>query len=905
MLEVYHLTCQRVKTPLGIAGIPTFSWRLRSKERNQRQCAYRIQAASAPEKLPAPDLYDSGQVFSDETLDIPWNAAPLKSFQRVYWTVTVWDQDMKSSSGPETWFESGVNPEDFLDKTIFAGDAPDPLITKTAFATTAPALDGPALPPIDGDGPPPEMPGFAPTPTPEFYFHKAFSIFEPIARARLYLAASGPCLVYLNGASAGEWLHDPSPNMCSYRSLYTIYDITSGLTQGENVIGISSSGRNITPLIFLEAEDGRVIPADSTWRWRYGPTTLIGTGEQYDARTELRGWAEPGFDDAGWNDCGIGPDPLVDMYPNQMAVQRVVWHEHPIHIEKTPWGTWRCRASRITAGRVRFQLSAPAGTEIRLYLAEKELKNGEIIRGTDPLGNPEEGGHDCFTYIFAGNGPEEWAPRYSYSGIGWLEIAGYPGEISAENIWFEAVLNDTPVLSTMESSVPMFDQLHEALIRTIQNNFHGVLTTCPPYEKGPADGDTSVTLPAFLWNLDCLPIIKRLDDDFAATIRCRQHYTEEDLRENRVAPGMIRTVPEWSSMLVHNCWNLWSLSGVRDEAARFYPELQRYWDNELAELHFSDYLVDSFFGGDWNSPEGNGAPEGGTLSGTCYEYFSLRTMQNLCNLVGRIDDGGLYRLEAEQVRRSIHEKCFHGDTYETAKTAYFPQWGPPPYGGDGQEPLPVGYRQTSNLLPLAFGITPIGDRPAVLQRLVQEIHKKDDHLDTGFVGAKYLLNTLTDFGHLELAYTIATKRDYPSWGYWLEHGATTCWEHWGTFARSYDHFFLAAGLEDWFRESLGGIREVQNGFRQFKIAPKIPEEMTHFSISSETARGRVVSAWQKTEHGIRFQMEVPVGCTAEVELPAAPTQTLWQNGKKVPVGTIVVCSGQYTFELTNGTDKRN
>lgn len=897
MISPHCLTCQRVTTPMGLAGSPTFSWKNRSQEKNQWQTGYRLQVGTSPELLG--DVLDTGKVSSPETLDIPWTGPALEPCSRFYWAVTVWDQDDVSATSPVTWFETGPRQEDFLGKTIYAGDSPDKPYEKTSFATTAPALDMPVLPFTDApEGPPPEMPDFSPKPQLEYYFRKEFSLPNTPLRARLYLTASGPCLVRLNGNPAGEWLHDPSPNACSFRPLYTSYDITEGLQPGSNALAISSSGKNITVLILLDwGSEKTLLASHPDWHWTVGPTQMIGTGETYDAAQELINWDLPGFDDSRWAPCQIGPDPLTVLYPNQMHVQKVVWQEHPATIEKTPWGTFRCKASRISAGRVRFRLSAPRGTEIKLYLAEKELKNGEILRGTDPLGNPEEGGSDCFTYIFKGEGTEEWAPRYSYSGIGWLEIQGYPGEITPEDIWFEAILNDTPRISSMESSEPMFTKLHEMLIDTIQNNFHGVLTTCPPYEKGPADGDTSVTLPAFLWNLDCLPIVRRLDDDFAATVRFRRSYTLEDLQNDRVAPGMIRTVPEWSSMLIHNCVNLKDFSGLSSEFTDFYEELQRYFRNEMAELEFSDYLVDSFFGGDWNSPDGNGAPEGGTLSGTCYEYFSFRTMAEMCRKYGKPEDAQLYESYANRIRDSINEKCFLGDEYQTARKQYHPAWGPPPWDGKGKAPLDVGYRQTSNLLPLAFGIVPEESRDAVKERLSREIEKNGNHFNSGYVGLKYLLTTLSDLGYLEQAYEVATQHSYPSWGWWIDQGATTCWEQWGTFSRSYDHYFLAAGPEDWFRETLAGIRDQKDGFKTFTIRPQIPEKLQYFSMTSDTPRGTVSSRWEKTASGLQITVEIPVGSTAQVILPVKPGQTVLLEDAPTPETTFSLGSGIYHFTL--------
>ena len=40
------------------------------------------------------------------------------------------------------------------------------------------------------------------------------------------------------------------------------------------------------------------------------------------------------------------------------------------------------------------------------------------------------------------------------------------------------------------------------------------------------------------------------------------------------------------------------------------------------------------------------------------------------------------------------------------------------------------------------------------------------------------MRTLTDNGRADLAYTIATQKTYPGWGYMVEKGATTIWELW-------------------------------------------------------------------------------------------------------------------------------
>ena len=73
----------------------------------------------------------------------------------------------------------------------------------------------------------------------------------------------------------------------------------------------------------------------------------------------------------------------------------------------------------------------------------------------------------------------------------------------------------------------------------------------------------------------------------------------------------------------------------------------------------------------------------------------------------------------------------------------------------------------------------------------------------GILGAKYLLNALTENGRADVAYRIASQKDLPSWGWWLEQGATTLWEQWnGT--ESHNHIMFG-DISAWFYKALAGI----------------------------------------------------------------------------------------------------
>ena len=121
-----------------------------------------------------------------------------------------------------------------------------------------------------------------------------------------------------------------------------------------------------------------------------------------------------------------------------------------------------------------------------------------------------------------------------------------------------------------------------------------------------------------------------------------------------------------------------------------------------------------------------------------------------------------------------------------------------------------GATQTANLLPLAFGITPKDLMPRVATNIINDVKERENHPSTGFLGTYYLLPILSQYGQHELAYTVASQKTYPSWGYMVEKGATTIWELWnsdteGPSMNSRNHFALGS-VGEWFYAMLAGIR---------------------------------------------------------------------------------------------------
>ena len=56
-----------------------------------------------------------------------------------------------------------------------------------------------------------------------------------------------------------------------------------------------------------------------------------------------------------------------------------------------------------------------------------------------------------------------------------------------------------------------------------------------------------------------------------------------------------------------------------------------------------------------------------------------------------------------------------------------------------------------------MGLVDMKDKQKVVNKLLESVRKTGYHIDTGILGAKFLLHALADNGHVETAYKIVTN----------------------------------------------------------------------------------------------------------------------------------------------------
>jgi alpha-L-rhamnosidase len=266
-------------------------------------------------------------------------------------------------------------------------------------------------------------------------------------------------------------------------------------------------------------------------------------------------------------------------------------------------------------------------------------------------------------------------------------------------------------------------------------------------------------------------------------------------------------------------------------------------------------------------------------------YYDVSLFAKIAQVLGDSTDAASYGQLAAEIKDALNRTFFDANTGNYANGT-----------------------QTANAMALFLDLVPKEQRGAVGRNLTNDIvYYHNTHVTTGFIGVKFLMPVLSAIGRSDLAYELAAQTTYPSWGYMVEHGATTLWELWqektGPAMNSHDHVMFGS-VGAWFYNALGGISLGPDGagYQHIRIAPRIVEDLHWASASVETIRGMVSSSWSHSPGVITLDVTLPVNSDGVVVIPQEVQmrgtivvregdEVVWQEGKYVP-GKEGVAGGQ-------------
>ncbi len=876
-LIVYDLRCDSAIDPLGVdSAKPRLSWKVRGDGRGRRQTAYRILAAPSREGLDRArgDLWDSGVVSSDETAGIFYSGKPLRSFQRVFWKIRVWDENRAPSEWSPTagWTMGVLDPADW--RAVWIG---------------APA-------PVQGDGAADSL-----------LLRRELTVRPGLARALAYVCGLGYYEMTLNGRRVGEDLLTPGWTKYDKTCLYDAYDVTPLLAAGRNAAGILlgngffnvKAGRytkykgsfgpiRAIGLLRLEYADGSVdyCGTDDSWKTHAGPITFscIYGGEDFDARLVQAGSDRAGFDDRDWPRAVKMPGPGGVLRGTSAAAPPIRAFEtlKPVSVRALRPGRCVYDLGQNAPIMLRLAVRGTAGSSVRVTPAELLNANGTVDRRSS-------GGGECYwQYTLADRGEELYQSKFFYHGSRYLQAelrSAAPGGPLPEIVAIEGLVvhSSSAPIGDFACSNDLFNRIR-TLVRWAQRaNMMSLLTDCPHRERLGWLEQYHLNGPSLRYEWDLASLFAKGMTDMADS-QLENGLVPDIAPEYTVFSGGFRDSPEWGAAYVIVPWQQYLWTGDIELLRRHFDGMKRYVEYLASK---ADGHILSHGLGDWYDigpkPPGYAQLTPIALTATAFYYQDARILADAAALIGRADEAKDYGKQAADIRDAFNRKFL-----------------------DARRGVYATGAQAAQAIPLVMGLVPEESRAAAAEALVKDVLSRGNALTAGDVGFRYLLRALADAGRSDVIFDMNAQSDKPGYGYQLKKGATSLTEAWDAGPESSQNHFMLGHIMEWFYGDLAGIRGSIDGpgFKKIIIQPSPVGDLKWARGSLETVRGRIESNW-KIEGGTFFlKIIIPANTTARVHVPVAPGGAVLEGGrtaeKSEAIKAIGLINGRSVFEIGSG-----
>ncbi|MGD0731593.1 MAG: family 78 glycoside hydrolase catalytic domain [Terracidiphilus sp.] len=842
-MTVSHLRCENLLDPQGIdVSRPRFSWILDSSRSGEKQTAYEVVVDGQ---------WDSGRVASDRSINIEYGGKALAPASRYTWKVRVWDAEGTASgwSKPAT-FSTGL--KQWSAKWI-GHDGAGTLLWEDTH------------------------------PLPARYLRREFAVTKRVTRATAYVCGLGFFNLYLNGAKVSQDVMDPALSEYDKAAYVVTFDVTDRLHAGANALGvILGNGRFYGPrlqeglqftrfgypklLLQLEVEyqDGTktTVVSDQSWRLTTeGPIRANNEydGEEYDARMEMPGWDRAGFDDTKWKQAEIVHPPGGALSAQTIEPMKVTEIMHPVGITNPAPGTYIVDMGQSFYGTVRLKAAGPRGTQVRMVSAYSLNPDGSLKTADNRTAASTD------VYTFKGQGMEVWNPEFRGQGFRRVQVTGFPGTPTVDN--FEGLVIHTAAepVGEFESSNQLINKIHTSMWWGMRMFMRSAPLDPDRDERQAWTGDPAKDAESEAYNFNVEPFYATWMDDVESTQRGDGSLPDVTMYwlfgYGVEWPSVFTIIPDWFI----------DFYGDRRVAETHYDAMKK-WVLAMRMHEVSDGTLEAASYGDWcdtytigGKVSDNGATPRNLVS-TAYQYHNERIMERLAQSMGHAEDQRQFSQLADKLKIAYNRKFLDPQTHTY-----------------------LGATQTGYVLALAFGLAPTEQRDAIIANLVDDIMvKHNGHLSVGLIGMQWLMQTLTDIGRADVAWTIATQTTRPSWGYMFSKGSTTIWERWDYDTRdpgmNSEALLIQAGNADaWFYQTLAGIRPAAPGFKKILIQPTILGDLTWVKAHFDSPYGRIVSDWKIEGKQLTMDVTIPVNTTATIVVPG-------KNGGKHEVG-----SGHYQF----------
>lgn len=733
-------------------------------------------------------------------------------------------------------------------------------------------------------------------PVPAPLFRKKFKLDRQPEKAVLTICGLGFYELFVNGKRITRGALAPyisNPDDILY---YDQYDLCGELRVGENVLGImlgngfmnafggsvwdfdKAAWRGAPRVAFAlelqSCDEKLVIETDQTVKTAASPVLLddLRIGAFYDANLEIPGWSCPGFDDSDWREAQPALRPRGEARLCEAEPVVVYAEKHPVNIRHYDDFCFCCQTNSAyrdpiektrvkdtylydfgenNSGVCRLKIRGKVGQTITLRFAEM-LTDGYFTVGSTIFLREETPFYleypQMDVYVCKGDGVEEYVPPFTYHGFQYVLVEGITAEQATEDLLTYLVMgSDLEERGTFNCSDETLNRLFDMTKRSDRSNFVFFPTDCPHREKNGWTADAALSVEHMLLLMKATASLKEWMRGIAKA-------QQSDGR----LPGIIPTGgwgfewgngPAWDCVCVYLPYYCYQYDGdmdiIRENRTLIYNYL-RYADSRLDE---NGLLAIGL--GDWCQPscEENRILSPLIFTDSVMVWDIARKAAYLMQVIGDEEVATYAQNLASRMRQSIREHLIDLNTMTA-----------------------IGDCQTSQTLIVAMDLLDENEKPQAVERLLEFIHERDDHLMCGVIGARHLFHVLADYGHVDLALKMITRTDFPAYGMWVAEGATTLAEEFtkpGERISSRNHHFWG-DIAAFFMKELAGLRPNPQvcDVREYAIAPVFAQALTHAKATYMSPWGEVSVCWRRLEDHIELSVSAPSQIYGSIRVPA-------------------------------------
>ena len=697
------------------------------------------------------------------------------------------------------------------------------------------------------------------------YLRRSFILDEKPKSAVIKVSGLGFYRFFVNGRDITKGHLSPyisNPDDICY---YDVYDISEHLTPGENVIGFrlgngmqnsfgggvwdfdKASFRDVPKLAFeanIQCGDKNLYldAADEVFTHASGLLRDdLRLGEIYDARREINGWAESGFDASDWTPAVSAKTPLGKMIESKVEPIVVIAERKPVSITREDDG-FLYDFGINSAGIWRLKIKGEKGQEIFFRNGEFLVDGRFYDRNLGFEGEGREFYRDNQTVKFICSGDvDEYTPSFTYFGFRYVLVKGITEEQATDELLTYLVMSsDLCGIGGFTCSDERINALWRMVDNANRSNYYHFPTDCPHREKNGWTGDASLSADQMILQYDT----SRTWRQWLENIRAAQN-------SEGALPGIVPTGgwgfawgngPTWDSVLFNLPYMLYKYRGELDAVRESSDAMMKYLRYVMTRKSENGTIAIGL--GDWvpvNKPSHEyDAPL--ALTDSVMVMDMARKASEMLHAIGN-DEGGEYANDIyREMRSTIRRELVDGETM-----------------------LVSGNCQSSQAIALYYGVFDEDEKKRAFEHLVRLIHDKGDTFDCGFIGMHCIFHVLSEFGEDGLAFRMITHDGFPSYTDLIKDGQTAMWEHFriyenSPYGESMNHHFLG-DVSRWFMTRLAGLNVVD--FKTVRLTPSTADgAITSASAYYELPEGRVEISWHIDENNeISLSYNAPNGVT--------------------------------------------